>query len=206
MHRTTLIRVFTLALVAVAAVTAAHHSQAMFAETPVWITGTIVRYRPVDPHAMIELQEPQPAGPGRKWIVEGPRRGRLEWILQNNGGIGDGQILKVGDRIAVCGFPLQKDFAAARMYEDWPPEQERFVHGQVIVMPNGQMQSWGPYGKIDNCVRRGDTARTWIRFLDRDPLARRLWCAAMGNTGLAQPAPRAIIGEINRGLGASCAD
>ncbi len=120
-------------LLAIAAGAVAHHSQAMFVETPVWVTGTIVRYRPVDPHAMIELREAQPGGPGRRWIVEGPRRGRLEQILAINK-VRDDQILKVGDSISVCGFPLRKDWDPNRMYADWPPEQGRFVHGQVFVV------------------------------------------------------------------------
>ncbi|MEO6080153.1 MAG: DUF6152 family protein [Steroidobacteraceae bacterium] len=204
MHRSTLVRIFTSALIALTSVTAAHHSQSMFAETPVWVTGVIVRYRPVDPHVMIELQEPQPGGKGKKWIVEGPRMGRLDQILQNNGGIQADQILKAGDRITVCGFPLKKDLDPARMYADWPPEQGRFVHGQVMIMPDGHMQSWGPYGVIDNCVRKGDTAKTWITFLNHDPLAQKKWCGAMSNTKLAQLAPRSFIDEVNRGLSASC--
>ncbi len=146
-------------LIAFAGNTSAHHSQGMFVETPVWVTGIIVRYRPVDPHAMIELREPQPGGADRKWIIEGPRRGRLELILQDNGGIRADQFLKVGDRISVCGFALRKVWDPQRMYADWPPEQGRFVHGRVFVMPDGRLQSWGPYGAIDNCVRKSDAAR-----------------------------------------------
>ena len=147
----------------------------MFVETPVWVTGTIVRYRPVDPHVMIELAEPQPGGRARKWIVEGPRMGRLERILENNGGIAANAILKVGDRITFCGFPLKKDYDPNRMYADWPPEQDRFVHAQVMVMPgDGRLQSWGPYGVIDNCVR------------------------------LQHHTPKQFVDEVNRGMVAPC--
>ncbi|MEO8313998.1 MAG: DUF6152 family protein [Pseudomonadota bacterium] len=204
MHRSTMIRLFAALLIAVSGVTAAHHSQSMFVETPVWVTGVIVRYRPVDPHVMIELAEPQPNGPGRKWIVEGPRMGRLEQILQNNGGIAADKILKVGDHITVCGFPLRKDWDPNRMYADWPPEQDRFVHGQVFVMPDGHMQSWGPYGTLDNCVRKNDSAKTWITFLNRDPLAHKQWCDAMSYTLMAHHTPRAFIDEVSRGLPAKC--
>jgi hypothetical protein len=91
------------------------------------------------------------------------------------------------------------------MYADWPAQQGRFVHGQVVVMPDGQMQSWGPYGSIDNCVRTGDIAETWISFLNRDPLARGQWCTAMSDTRLTHHTPRSFIDEVNRGLGVPCA-
>src|SRR5262245_44854913 len=120
MRQKTFIRSIAIALIAMTGVATAHHSQGMFVETPVWVTGTILRYRPVDPHVMIELQEPQDGARPRKWIIEGPRMGRLQWILQNNGNIAADQILKVGDRITVCGFPLKKDWDPGRMYADWP--------------------------------------------------------------------------------------
>lgn len=204
MRRSGLIGILTVALIGVTRVITAHHSQRMFIETPVWITGTVVKYRPVDPHVMIELHEAQAAGSGRKWIVEGPRRGRLDRILQSNGGIGEEQVLKLGDRIAVCGFPLASDFKPERMYADWPPEQGRFVHGQVMVMPDGRMQSWGPYGMIDNCVRSNDTAKAWIGFLDRDALAHTQWCDAMLDTRMAHRTPKAFIASVNRGLATGC--
>lgn len=204
MQRSNLVRLFASALIAVAGVAAAHHSQSMFVETPVWVTGVIVKYRPVDPHVMIELQEPQADGKGRKWIVEGPRMARLGWILENNGGIKADQILKVGERVTVCGFPLKKDRDPNKMYADWPPEQGRFVHGQVFVMPDGHMQSWGPYGVIDNCVRKGDTAKTWIGFLDHDPLAHKQWCEGITYTRMEHHTPRSLVDEVNRGLAAKC--
>lgn len=192
------------ALIAISGVTVAHHSQSMFIETPVWVSGTVVRYRAVDPHAMIELREQQRDGTVRKWIVEGPRRARLERVLLNKGGISDDRFLKVGDRISVCGFPLKKDFDPKGMYVDWPPEQERFVHGQVLAMPDGRMQSWGPYGAIDNCVRPGEAAQAWISFLDRDPLAHKLWCDAKTFTARAHLTPRTFIDAVDRGLQSPC--
>ena len=206
MHRKAWISLVAGLLIAVTGVTAAHHSQSMFVETPVWITGTIVRYRPVDPHAMIELREAQPGDPDKKkkWIIEGPRRSRLEQILENNGKVRDDQILKVGDRVSVCGFALRKDWDPIRMYADWPPEQGRFVHGQVFVMPDGRLMSWGPYGVIDNCMRKSDTAKTWITFLNRDPLAHRQWCESMLAAGRTHLTPRTFIDEVIRGLAKPC--
>ena len=37
------------------------------------------------------------------------------------------------------------------------------VHGHVLVKSDGRMLSWGPYGKIDNCIRPGDTADKWVQ-------------------------------------------
>lgn len=193
-----------LAALALAATASAHHSKGMFVDTPVWITGVITRYRPVDPHAMIELHEPQAGGPARKWIIEGPRRGRLEQILANNGNVRDDQLLKVGDRISVCGFALRRDWNPDSMYAGWKPEQGRFLHGQLFVMPSGRMQSWGPYGALDTCVRQGDSARDWIEFLDRDPLAHRQWCEALRRTSAPHAAPRALREEVARGLARAC--
>jgi hypothetical protein len=204
MGRNTLLCLVAAALMTVSDMAAAHHSQSMFVETPVWVTGTIVKYRPADPHVMIELAEPQPGSMARKWIIEGPRMGRLAWILENNGNIRADQILKVGDRISVCGFPLKKDWDPARLYADWPPEQGRFVHGELFVMPDGRMQSWGPYGVIDNCVRPGDTARTWISFLNRDPLAHQQWCSAGGYSKMQHHTARSFIDAVSAGLTARC--
>lgn len=88
----------------------AHHSRSMFADTPVWVSGTIVRYRPVDPHVMIELEEKQADGRVRRWIVEGPNMGRLARIMQDHRGVAARDLLRTGDTISVCGFPVMRDF------------------------------------------------------------------------------------------------
>lgn len=193
-----------IAALACAGISSAHHSGSMFVETPVWLQGTIVRYRPVDPHAMLEVEERMADGKVRRWIVEGPRRGRLERILAINGGIADDEFLKVGDVVAVCGFPLKGDFAPERMYPDWQPHEGRFVHGQMLVMPDGKMQSWGPYGMLENCVRAGDKAGTWTAFLDRNPLAHEQWCAARSYVRLKHHTPQAFLDEVQRGLDKAC--
>lgn len=182
----------------------AHHSQAMFADTPVWVTGTVLRLRAVDPHVMIELRETGKGGVARKWIIEGPRRGRLDTILENHGGISANRMLKEGDRISVCGFPLQKGFSPERMYRDWPPEQGRFVHGQVLVLTDGLMHAWGPYGRLDNCMREGDASADWIAFINRDPLAHRQWCDGLSRPRPAGSGARAVVGEVNKGLSRPC--
>jgi hypothetical protein len=194
---------FLLGAWGIAGVTGAHHSARMFAETPLWVTGTIVRYRPVDPHVMLELEERSADGKPRRWIVEGPRMARLERILQANGGVPAREFLAVGDVISVCGFFLKSEFDPARMYADWRPDEKRFVHGQVLARKDAVLQSWGPYGKIDNCVRAGDSSGTWVQFLDRNPLARRQWCDSQ-SYDLPDVAPRAFLDAVNRGLATPC--
>jgi hypothetical protein len=182
----------------------AHHSQSMFVETPVWVQGTIVRYRPVDPHVMIELEEKLSDGTVRRWIVEGPRMGRLERILKDNGGLAPREFLGVGDAISTCGFGLKKDFPPEASYPDWPPEEGRFVHGQVLVMPDGRMLSWGPYGKLDNCVRTSDGVSTWVGLLNRDRRAHEQWCAAQTYRKLKQLTPKSFLDAVGRGMDVPC--
>lgn len=192
-------------LAAPSIVAMAHHSQAMFADTPLWITGTVLRFRAVDPHVMIELRETGSDGVTRKWIIEGPRRGRLDTILQNQGGITADKMPREGDRISVCGFPLTKDFSPDRMYRDWQPERGRFVHGEVLVLADGLMHAWGPYGTLDKCLREGDDTGDWIAFLNRDPLAHRQWCDAFARRRPDRPDSRPVVKAVNSGLSTPCA-
>lgn len=71
-------------------------------------------------------------------------------------------------------------------------------------MPDGQMRAWGPYGKLDNCVRAHDKARAWLEFLNRDALARDLWCSGLRLTPTSSVAPKAFVEDVNRGLVAPC--
>jgi hypothetical protein len=171
----------------------AHHSISLFdISTPVWVKGTVVSYQPITPHAMIILE---PAGgDGEPWMVEGPFRGRLDRILGLNRIEADGAFLKAGDRIEVCGFYPKAEGSASR----------RFVHGHVLVMPGGRMQSWGPYGKTDNCVRPSDEPRTWSDFLNSDPLARNLWCSSRTYVRVASITSPEFADEVNRQLAEPC--
>jgi hypothetical protein len=144
---------------------------------------------------MIELEERMKDGHAQRWTIEGPFPGRLNRILSFNGITGGGaDFLKPGDQIEVCGFFPKRspgtsptDDAVAR----------RFVHGQVLVMPGGRLQSWGPYGKIDNCLRRNDRAEPWLDFLNADPLALEFWCNARAFEGIASTAPPGLVDEID---------
>jgi Family of unknown function (DUF6152) len=190
------------AVLACAGVVRAHHSLRMIEiSTPIWVKGIVVSYAPGQPHTMIELEEQTD---GSRWTVEGPFPGRLERIHKLNGLGADQAFLKAGDRIEVCGFPPKKTYAVERSYPQLKPSQDRFVHGHVIVMPDGRMYSWGPYGKMDNCIRPGDQIPTWVEFLNRDTLARDLWCSGQKDPRIPSVAPAAFVEDVNRRMDSGC--
>jgi hypothetical protein len=118
----------------------AHHSSSMFDMTEhLWLRGTVVSYRPINPHALIELEERTEDGQVRRWTVEGPRRDRLV-------GLGvDDDFLKAGDVIDVCGFFGKDDVL-----------RNQRIHAKVLVTPDGQKWQWGPYGRLESCVDPDD--------------------------------------------------
>lgn len=188
--------VVAFAALAFAGLVQAHHSQSMFdISAPIWVKGTVVRYQPVSPHAMIELEEKAADGRIQRWSVEGPFPGRLQRILDFNKMGAEQHLVKPGDVIEVCGFDLRAEFRPRGVEPH--DATAKFMHGQMIVMPDGHMQSWGPYGKLDNCVRPSDRANAWRDFLNTDPLARDLWCTGRSNTKAASVAPKALVDEIN---------
>lgn len=141
----------------------AHHSNGTIdSTTPVWVKGTVVQYEPINPHAMIELDVRGADGNTQRWTLQGPGPGRLErYHLARD-------FLKAGDVIEACGFvpkPLPE--------KSWPPP--RFIHSQLLRMPDGKMQLWGPYGKLENCVRADHSTQLWLQFLE-NPMARDMWC------------------------------
>jgi hypothetical protein len=75
------------ATIGLAAPLHAHNSDRMIAGTePVWLKGTIVEYRPINPHAMITLAVTGEDGTVEDWTIEGPRLGRFtELRLEANG-------------------------------------------------------------------------------------------------------------------------
>jgi hypothetical protein len=129
-----------LAALACAGSLQAHHSSALFdMSTHIWLKGTVVRYEAINPHALIELEERTGDGQIQRWIVEGPRLGRLERL-----GV-DGDFVNIGDVIEVCGFFGKDDVS-----------RNSRVHGHVLVLADGQKWQWGPYGRLERCVHPDD--------------------------------------------------
>ncbi len=166
----------------------AHHSLSVIeAGKPVWVKGTVVEYHAMHPHVMIELEVAGQGGRAEKWQIEGPNLMRLERMA-----VGEGY-LKAGDVIEVCGFHLKQPW--------YKPD---FVHGQVLVAADGRMRHWGPYGKLENCIRPGDTAQMWEGFLKEDAMALPSWCNGRRLSVVPSVAPAALVEEINRRVGKPC--
>lgn len=179
----------------------AHHSMSMIdVSTSHWVKGTVVRYEPVSPHAIIELEERTPDGQAQRWTIEGPFPGRLNRILDLNGMSAGAEFLRPGDLIEVCGFYPKGTGATASS----GAVSRRYVHGQVLVMPDGRLQSWGPYGKVDNCIRPEDRPERWLDFLNADPLAREFWCNVPRIAGVGSTAPSGFVDEVNGLLTEPC--
>jgi hypothetical protein len=188
---------------AVAGAAYAHHSIGMFdLAAPAWVKGRVVRYQPGSPHAMLDLEQAKPDGTVQLWSIEGPFPGRLQRILAQNGMGADDPVVKPGDLIEVCGFDLRAELRVPGKSVEPLAPSAKFLHGIVLVLPDGRMQSWGAYGKMDNCVRPGDTAGKWREFLNRDHLARDIWCVTRPKS--VSIAPQALVEEIGRAIAEPC--
>ena len=176
---------------------AAHHSLRMIeTSTPVWVKGAVVRYEIKNPHTVVELDETTADGQVLRWTLEGPIPGRVERMHV------DATLLKRGDVIEVCGFRPKPQESGG-----YGPDiaSRPYIHGHLIVMPDGRKQPWGPYGKMQNCVRPADSVEAWSGFLNSDAIARELWCN--GNRQISVPtiaAATALAGEIDRSLASPC--
>jgi hypothetical protein len=188
----------TIAALACAGSLRAHHSlSSIETSTPIWVKGTVVSYEPKDPHVMLVLDATIDGGQVERWTIEGPFLGRLARMHLA------ADFLQPGDVIEICGFRPKAQF------RQQPPATgtaglPRYVHGHVLVLPDGHKQSWGPYGKLDNCIRPSDELESWLDFLNADPLAPALWCNGQHQKTVPSIAPKALVDEINRRVVPPC--
>jgi hypothetical protein len=175
----------------------AHHSARMFEAIPTWVKGTVVRFEAVNPHSIIMLEQRKEDGQVQQWTVEGPSLPRL-------GRMGAGEdFIKAGDIIEVCAFRLDEG-----VFKEAFPERggapRWFVHGQMLTMTDGRMQSWGSYGKLENCVRPDDETQKWADFLNADGLGHASWCNGQASVRLPTIAPTGFVDEVNQLLTVRC--
>jgi hypothetical protein len=172
----------------------AHHASVTIdLSAPIWIKGTVVRYEPINPHTLLVVDVAVGAEVQR-WRVEGPFLARLKRM-----GV-DVSPVQPGDVIEVCGFPSKGSAPAERSSTGAPP----LIHGHVLVMPDGRLRSWGPYGKLDNCVRPDDGPERWVDFVSSDPQAREAWCDEARAAIPTRAESTALVDEIDRALANPC--
>ena len=162
-----------------------------YLQKSIWLKGTVVDYQPVNPHARLTLEQKTEGGQAQRWLVEGPNLNRLHRM-----GAGS-DFLKPGDVIEVCGFPFKREFAQPSTVDPEHPPRPA-MHAHMVVMPDGHMRLFGPYGKLDNCIRPHDTTQSWVQFLNTDPLARQAWCNSQSIASVPSTAPPGFVDEINK--------
>jgi hypothetical protein len=120
----------------------AHHSLANHDTTKaVRVKGTIVQFHPINPHSFIYLEEKGADGQIRRWAVEGPSGVQLARRSLE-------KVVKPGDVIEVCGYAPKE----AVMWQIASADAGaislagRLITAELIVMPDGKVQSWGDYG------------------------------------------------------------
>lgn len=190
------------ALAAVACVgsAGAHHSISMFdIGKPIWVKGTVVGFEPVNPHVMFALEQKGDDGQVQRWTVEGP--GLNSFTRAGHGA----DFLQIGDVVEVCGFDFKEEVLARNSGPDARRSARAFVHGQVLVMADGQMRLFGGYGKLENCIRPDDQIQAWLNFLKTDQRARQAWCNSRVFANFPSLPPRAFVDEINRLMANPCA-
>jgi hypothetical protein len=174
-----------------------HHSSSMFdLSQPIWLEGTVVIYEPINPHTRFVIEQREADGRVQQWTVEGPSlNGQSLNTLTRRGVPAD--LLKPGDVIAVCGFALTDAVLARAPPPNRPRYPTAFVHGHLLVMPDGGMLRWGSYGKLENCVRSTDQPQTWADYVNADERAREMWCRSHRMVNIASATPKALVDAID---------
>ena len=123
----------------------AHHSLANHDTTQaVRVKGTILEFHAINPHSIIYVEEKTGDGKIRRWAVEGPSGFQIGRM-----GLQDVvKLLKPGDVIEVCGY-MPKEAVMWQIASADPRAQSlsgRLINAEMLVLPEGKVQSWGDYG------------------------------------------------------------
>ena len=192
----------TLAALAGFGAAQAHHSSSMFEiSAPIWIKGRVVVFEAVNPHPTMLLELRGDDGELRQWTVEGPNLRRLGRMREQP---------EVGDVIEVCGFALKAEFRTRSAATDPYGKSPGFVHGHMLLMPDGHWELFGAYGSLSGCMQSADYGiDTWVDFLDHaDPSVRELWCGQRRTAverGLGNAIyPRELAEQVNARMASPC--
>lgn len=170
----------------------AHHSASMFdLLTPIWVEAAFVRFDRVNPHSRITLEETTEDGRTVQWTVEGPALFQLDRS-------GIDLSLNAGDIIEVCAFALKEGFSSRQPPLGYGRSSPPFVHGHVLVMPDGEKRLWGSYGRLGECIRtkEDEQIESWLDFLNTDR-ARNRWCEQRTYSRQVTAVSKAFVEEIN---------
>lgn len=130
----------------------AHHSLANYDTTKaVRVKGKVVKVHFINPHSLIYLEQTDADGKMQRWAVEGPP-------VQQLGRKGvPNDFLKYGDVIEACGY-LPKENVIWQVAEPSTTQAAslagKLLNGELIVMPDGKVMSWGDYG-VHKCFEPG---------------------------------------------------
>lgn len=170
----------------------AHHSSSMFdLSTPIWVKAVFVHFERVNPHSRISLEETTEDGRTVQWTVEGPSLVQLD-----RAGVELG--LDAGDVVEICGFALKERSSSGQPPLDNGRLSPPFVHGHVLVMPDGEKRLWGSYGRLGECIesKEEEQKESWANFLNT---VRDSWCRQRANsTGST------LLDEINSRMTDPC--
>ena len=173
----------------------AHHSISMFdISSPIWVKGTVVNYQIKNPHVMLTMDVKSDNEQVQRLAVEGPN------LMRHTRMGADDKFLKPGDVVEVCGFPFKAELLANNANRAALPS----MHGHMVILPDGKMRLWGPYGKLVNCVRPNDQPQAWAEFLNADPLGQEAWCKSLTYVNVASLPSKEAIDKINRLLVNRC--
>jgi hypothetical protein len=163
----------------------------MFEPSPLWVKGKVIEFARINPHSIVTLEETTADGQIRRRVVEGPS------ISQLAGRDIDQDFYNAGDVIEFCAFPMKEALSSR------PPGAPPYVHGHMVVMPDGKMQMWGTYGVLRNCVRPDDQSQVWVDFLKSNDVAWTEWCWKSVEIPTREESI-ALVDEINLQIGNPC--
>ena len=121
----------------------AHHSLASFDTTkPVRVKGTILQFNRINPHTFLYLEEKLADGQIRRWAVEGPT---MNLLARTAFPVDE---LKTGVGVEVCGYAPKENtiWQIVNPNGTGASMSGRLLNGEMLIMPDGQVHSWGDYG------------------------------------------------------------
>jgi hypothetical protein len=142
------------------------------------------------------LEEKKADGTVQQWRLEGPSIQGLDRM-----GI-PLDFLNAGDLVEFCAFGLKREYSN-RGLSPTDGSSPHFAHGHLLLMPDGKPRLWGSYGRLENCIRPGDQAKTWVDLLNADARARQIWCNKQ-LASLSRAISKELVDEINRRIANPC--